>query len=137
MGAPQHRGSRAQASRAGAQGSAILTLRLWRWKAEASVSLHPEHPLIHFQVSSDGSSWNSTLPTLPPITSMCPLSRSVIWSLGKHSPPGLWRMPAFFRWSVKLDQHLHYSRPWLFRCFKPLFIPMWGWTAFNTLYAPK
>lgn len=80
--------------------------------------------------------FNSPHP-VPPITSMCPLSKSVIWSLGKHSPRGPWRRPAFFRWSIKLDQHLHYSRPWLFRCFKPLFIPIWGWTAFKTVYSAK
>lgn len=34
--------------------------------------------------------------SVPPITSMCPLSNSVIWPLGKHSPGGPWRMPAFF-----------------------------------------
>lgn len=59
--------------------------------------------------------FNSPHP-VPPITSMCPLSKSVIWSPGKHSLRGPWRRPAFFRWSIKLDRHLHYSRPWLFRC---------------------
>lgn len=45
-------------------------------KAKSDVGHHLSTTPVRFQVSYNGSSWNSTLPhAVPPITSMCPLSK--------------------------------------------------------------